>query len=241
MEENLQQEQLKTKNIWPWILAILFSAWLIGMSILAAGWLISKEIAKQSQGQNYGAQTLDPTIPIDIQVPEDKPRLGGADSKVTVIEFADFQCPYCGEWHKEIYPKLKSEYIDTGKVSFVFWDLAFLGDESSFAAEAALCAKDQGKFWEYHDKLFENQNGENQNAFSNENLKKFGSEIGLAATDFESCVDSRINKPIVEESTAQSNQYAVNSTPTIFVNGLRLEGLMPWENYQQIIESELSK
>lgn len=243
-KENLTPKQNEIVNQRPdntlvYVVTIFFGILIVAMAILGAGWLIAKEIAKQSAGIEPVQNVLN--YPISIIIPEDLARQGNRDSKVTVIEFADFQCPFCGEWHKEIYPKLKSEYIDNGKVNFVFWDLAFLGEESLFAAEAALCAKDQGKFWEYHDKLFNNQNGENQNGFSNANLKKFGAEIGLVPTDFNSCVDSRIYKPIVEESTTNSNQYLVNSTPTVFINGLRFEGVMPWENYKQIIESELAK
>lgn len=236
-----QEDSLKTINrtsITPWIITILIGAWLIGMSILGAGWLISKEIARQ--GGNYAEEPY-VNKPIDIAIPEDMPKQGSDDAPVTIVEFADFQCPFCGQWHSEIYPRLKSEYIDTGKVKFVFWDFAFLGDESTKAAEAAACAMDQGKFWEYHDALFENQAGENENAFAGANLKEFASNLDLDQAVFNQCVDARTHQAKIESAMNQAVDYEVNSTPTVFINGLRFEGVMPWESYQQIIETELAK
>lgn len=243
MEEDQQTiapDKINSGTKYGVIVSIIIAAWLIGLSILGAGLIIAKELAKQATGTQ---PKVDPEIslPINLTISDDKPRLGPTDSKVTIVEFADFQCPFCGQWHSEIYPKLKTEYIDTNKVSFVYWDLAFLGEESGLAAEAALCAKDQDKFWEYHDKLFTNQSGENQGAFSRVNLKKFAQELGIDGKVFNNCVDARIYKPIVEESTSQASSYGVASTPTVFVKGKKIEGMIPWENYKQIIEAELAK
>ncbi len=250
MEESLEtttptsnetNPQPKTRNLLPIIIVILIAAWLIGISILGAGWLISKEIAKQSQPVDQTGLTSTTNQPVDVEIPLYKSQQGSEDAKVTVIEFADFQCPYCGEWQKTIYPKLKSEYIDTGKVKFVFWDLAFLGDESIKAAEAAVCAKDQNKFWEYHDLLFAGQYGENQGAFSDKILKEKASELQLDTNIFNKCFDTRLYKTLIEDSNSLAQKYGVNSTPTVFINGIPIEGVMPYENYKQIIESELAK
>lgn len=107
------------------------------------------------------------------------PLEGKPDAPVKLVEFADYQCPYCGMFKNQIESRLKLEYIDTGKASFDFRDFAFLGRESFDAALAARCAGGQGKFWPYHDKIFENQNGENQGVFSLENLKRFAIDLGL--------------------------------------------------------------
>lgn len=107
------------------------------------------------------------------------PLMGNASAPVKIVEFADYQCPYCGMFKNQIESRLKLEYIDTGKASFDFRDFAFLGRESFDAALAARCASDQGEFWPYHDKIFDNQNGENQGAFSPENLKRFAVDLGL--------------------------------------------------------------
>lgn len=243
-EEFTPQENIKiskVRNYSPWIVTVLFSVWIIAMSILGAGWLISREIAKQNNAQNV--QPVDPVVnkPVDFTIPENKPQQGSNESKVTIVEFADFQCPYCGEWQKTIFPKLKEEYINQGKVKFVYWDYPFLGEESFKASEAALCAKDQDKFWEYHDYVFANQNQENNGAFSDTNLKKFAKDLNLDSKVFDNCFDQRIYKSQVEESVQSGTSYGVDSTPTVFINGLKINQAFDWESYKQIIESELAK
>ncbi len=104
---------------------------------------------------------------------------GGVNTKVTVIEYADFQCPFCGKFFKETEETLLNSYIESGQISFVYRDFAFLGPESTRASEAARCAAEQGKFWEYHDYLFNHQKGENQGAFSDLYLKSFAGELKL--------------------------------------------------------------
>lgn len=240
-----EQEQLETwvkTSMMPWIVTILIAAWLIGMAILGAGWLIANEISKQgNQFAGAGLEEQGINTPIDIQIPENVPQQGSADAKVTFIEFADFQCSFCKQWHDEIYPKLKSEYIDNGKVKFAFWDFAFLGEESFKSAEAAMCSSAEGKFWEYHDALFLAQISETESPFSDSALKQIAQNIGLNQTSFNECFDARINKPIVEDLTNQAVDYGVGSTPTVFINGLKFEGVLPWETYQQVIETELAK
>ena len=97
---------------------------------------------------------------------------GDANAPVTMIEFGDFQCPFCGRYATSAGLQVEEQYIKTGKVRFGFVNFAFLGSESTWAAEAAECAADQNKYWEYHDKLYNSQSGENQGAFNKDNLKK---------------------------------------------------------------------
>jgi protein-disulfide isomerase len=115
---------------------------------------------------------LDPTSNSDFI-------LGSSKAPVTVIEYSDFQCPFCGKFFRETEQTLIDSYIKEGKIRFAHRDFAFLGDESTAAAEAARCAGDQDKFWEYHDYLYNHQNGENQGNFSNINLKSFAASLGL--------------------------------------------------------------
>ena len=109
--------------------------------------------------------------------------MGNKDSSVatgvTIIEYADFQCPFCGKFFKETEETLIKDYLQAGKIRFVYRDFAFLGAESVQAAQAARCAGEQGKFWEYHDYLFNHQNGENQGNFSDLYLKSFAGELKL--------------------------------------------------------------
>lgn len=186
-----------------------------------------------------------------------EPTKGCADAPVVIIEFSDFQCPFCGAvaggnqkvisylrsrdpgW-EPIVPNLKP-YIDAGQLKFIFRNFAFLGPESQWAAEAAECAFEQGKFWEYHDKLFSNQRGENEGAFSKDNLKRFAAELGLDTKAFNSCLDSGKYAEEVQEDTDEGKKMGVTGTPTFFINGQLVSGAQPFSVVKQIIEEELKK
>ena len=119
--------------------------------------------------------------------------------------------------------------------------MAFLGDESIWAAEAAECAADQDKYWEYHDHLFQNQNGENQGAFAKEILKKFAAELGLDTDEFNQCMDSGKHTELIKSDTALAQQIGVQSTPSFLVNGTPLVGAVPSADFQSLIEQKLAK
>ena len=145
--------------------------------------------------------------------------VGAAEAPVVVVEYADFQCPYCGQFAAGPEAQLREEYVGTGKVRFVYRHFAFIGDESMWAAEASECANDQGRFWEYHDKLFEEQAGENQGAFSRDNLKQFAADLGLDTTAFNQCLDSEKFKSKVEQENRDARNLRIQATPTVVVNG----------------------
>jgi protein-disulfide isomerase len=113
----------------------------------------------------------------------------------------------------------------------------FLGDESVLAAEASECAGDQNKFWEYHDYLFSHQGGENQGAFSAENLKKFAAELSLDTTAFNQCMDSGKYKEKVNGEKAFASQLGVESTPSFLINGTPLVGAQPYESFVKLFDS----
>ena len=118
---------------------------------------------------------------------------------------------------------------------------AFLGQESVWAGAASECANEQGKFWEYHDYLFEKWNGENKGTFSKENLKKFGADLELNTVKFNECVDSGRMEAIVQQDIDFARQLGVSSTPTFAVNGRPVQGALPLADFQQLIEQELQK
>ncbi len=218
--------------------ALVLSAVVIGFAIIYTGLNLEKKLDK-FQSVNTNVEQLPSNEPVDISITESMPRLGDADAPVVLVEFADYQCPFCEEFFKDTFPNIKRDYIDTGKVRFYYQDFAFLGEESQFAGEAAKCAKEQGKFWEYHDYLYTHQDGENEGAFTQVNLKKFATELGLDQVKFDNCVDSRIYKPDVEAESSQGQSYGVSATPTVFINGLKLEGAQDYENYKEAIEKAL--
>lgn len=178
---------------------------------------------------------------VDVKVTDQDPFLGDPNAKVTVVEFSDFQCPFCGRFFKDVEPQLKKDYIDTGKVKFVYKHLAFLGKESTDAANASECAKEQNKFWQYHDKLFNSQNGENQGAFSIDNLKKFALDLGLNAGQFNACLDSQKYNDHVQTDVAEANKNGFNSTPSTAVGDTPVIGAQPYNAFKTIIDQKLSE
>ena len=119
--------------------------------------------------------------------------------------------------------------------------MAFLGDESVWAAAASECASEQNVFWEYHDKLFENQAGENQGAFSKDNLKRFAAELGLNVEAFGNCVDSAKYEAQVLADTQAARELGWSSTPSFIVNGRGIVGAQPFNVFQDAIENALQR
>lgn len=167
--------------------------------------------------------------------------LGDPAATVTLVEFADFQCPFCGKLFKETLPSVKENYVKTGKVRFIFRDFAFLGDESFRAAEAARCAGEQDKFWDYHDYLYGHQKGENQGAFSDDNLKKFAGILKLDQTSFDACLDSGKYRDLVEKESKAGQELGVTGTPTTFINGVAAAGAIPFSDLSKKIDAALSE
>lgn len=228
----------------------------IPTAIVVAGIIVAGAILWTNQQGRPGQLTATPTgqtdqtgksdqqpPPAAAQAPtvDDDPFLGSADAKVTIIEFSDFQCPFCGRFFHDTEPKIIENYVKTGKVRFVYRDLAFLGEESVRAAEAAQCANEQGKFWEYHNTLFSSQSGENEGAFKDENLKKFARDLKLDAAKFDGCLDSQKYRSEVQKDTDDARIAGATGTPTIFINGRATVGARPYADFAKIIEEELNK
>ncbi|QQG42437.1 MAG: DsbA family protein [Candidatus Giovannonibacteria bacterium] len=176
-----------------------------------------------------------------LKIQKDDFVLGNPAAKVAIIEYGDFQCPFCGRFFQTAEQEIKDKYVKTGKAVFSWRDFAFLGEESFRAAEAARCAGDEGKFWEYHDHLFNSQRGENEGAFSDQNLKRFAEELKLDKTKFNSCFDSGKYRKAVEETSNTGRAVGVNGTPATFVNGQLISGAQPFPVFQKIIDEELKK
>lgn len=136
---------------------------------------------------------------------------------------------------------MSDSLVPTGKVKLVWHNLAFLGPESVWAAEAAECAADQGKFWEYHDKLFEEQSGENQGAFEKPSLERFAAELGLDTARFDQCLASGQHRSDVESEREQGMAEGVHMTPTLIVGGQKYEGVPTFDQLRQMIDAAIAK
>jgi protein-disulfide isomerase len=176
-----------------------------------------------------------------LAVQSDDRVLGSPAAKVTIIEYADFQCPFCGRFESTTVGQLKEKYVKTGQAKIIYRDFAFLGAESVESAEAARCAGEQDKFWDFHDYLYAHQNGENQGAFAAMNLKKFAGALKLDQAKFDSCLDDHKYKSAVEASLKTGQGLGVTGTPTTFVNGQEIVGAQPIAQFETLIQAALTK
>lgn len=166
-----------------------------------------------------------PAIPSVAQLTPGDPVLGEADAPVTIVEYGDYQCSFCGAFFKNIEPVLIRDYVNTGKAKFAFRHLAFLGPESVAAAHAAECAKEQGKFWEYHSALYSEEiaDGKSQNGNLNRDLfLRLAATTGLNQPSFTQCMDSGKYSEYIQQANAAASAIGVNSTPSTFVNGVQV-------------------
>ncbi len=189
-----------------------------------------------------------PVGEIRTAAPKDRPQvernsMGDPNAPIKVEEFSDFQCPYCRLFFEEEESTIIENYVKTGKVYFTYTPFSFLdtnttSGESKAAAQAAYCAADQNKFWEYHDILFTNQNGENIGDFTSKRLLAFAETLGLDTAAFKSCFNGNQYRQQVLDDLARGRSMGVKATPTFFVNGTIVEG---YTGLAQAIDAELAK
>lgn len=193
--------------------------------VLAVGmiWLLNAQ-ARQAATPSVPASTY-------AGMPVQGRTVGAENAPVTVVEYSDFRCPHCADAHETIYTPLLEEYVKTGKVRLEIHPVAFLGEGSQLAAEAALCAQDQGQFFPYHDRLFAAQRQYGAGAFTPDRLKEYAAELGLDVGAFSRCLDSHQHAGDVEQLNRQAARNGVMGTPTFFVNGAKIEGTIPYERF----------
>ncbi len=166
---------------------------------------------------------------------DDDPSIGPENAPVTIIEFSDFQCPYCGVWYKQVYKQLLASYPT--QIRLVYRDLPLpMHPEAVPAAEAAECANEQGAFWKYHDVLFEQQYGLDRAAYEH-----YAADLGLDATAFAACLDSHRYQAEIEADARDAGSVGISGTPSFVVNGRVLIGALPFSEFKTVIDEELAK
>lgn len=165
---------------------------------------------------------------------DDDPFLGPQDAPVTLIEFSDFQCPYCRRV-QSVLKRLMTAYHGQLKLVFRDFPLRRIHPEAQKAAEAAQCANDQGQFWPYHDRLFA------VTELGTEDLKQYAVELGLDAGQFNACLDSEKYRQEVQKDMDDAIAVGVNATPSFFVNGLPINGAVPFERFVEMVELALEQ
>jgi len=189
-----------------------------------------------------GTPTVEPTPkPVTIDV-GDNPAEGPADAKVTVVEFSDFQCPYCARFVEQTFPQILSDYGDKIRFVFMNFPLASIHENAEKAAEAGECANEQGAFWQLHDIIFQNQN-----ALTVENLKAYAAQLGLDTAKFNDCLDSGRMADEVDADIAVAEQAITDAgltrfgTPGFFINGVHLGGAQPYDVFKEAIDKALEE
>ena len=174
------------------------------------------------------------------------PILGNPNAPITMVEFGDYQCFFCNKFFHETEDSLLKNYIETGKIKVIFKDFTIIGADSITAANAAHCASDQGKFWEYHDTLYNHWTGENNGWASSDNLLQFAGDLGLEIDQFSKCItDSKYSQSIAK-SNQDAKDLGLTGTPAFFIIGpdnkvTKIGGAQPYDVFERIFNSELEK
>jgi protein-disulfide isomerase len=174
-----------------------------------------------------------PVQRVDVST-DDDPSIGPADAPVTIIEFSDYQCPYCQVWYQQVYQQLLASYPD--KLRFVYRDLPLpMHPEAEPAAEAANCAGEQGDYWKYHDALFDQQYGLSRAAYEH-----YASDLGLDTTAFTACLDSHRYKDEIQADASDASRIGITGTPSFVINGRILIGALPFSDFKAVVDEELA-
>jgi protein-disulfide isomerase len=190
--------------------------------------------SSDTQAVNQAAATAEPQyIRYDIPT-EGNYSFGPEDAPITIVEFSDFQCPFCKRWHDEVYGPLLAAY--PGQIRFVYRNLPLtsIHPDAQSAAEAALCAGEQDAFWPFHEKLFGNT------TLGNATYLQYAQELQLNEASFVSCLTDHKYQAQIQSDSDFAIKLGISSTPTFFINGLAVVGAQPIDVFKQVIDKELA-
>jgi protein-disulfide isomerase len=184
----------------------------------------------RTENQDSQPQVVRYDVPVD-----DDPAFGPANAPITIIEFSDYECPFCRRWHNEVFSRLIEAYPEQVRLVYRDFPLSSLHANAFSAAEAANCANEQGAFWEFHDRLFSMELGLGMEAY-----RSYASQLGLDTQSFIKCLESGRYRDEVQADYDFAADLGVRSTPTFFINGIAIVGAQPFEVFQQVIDKELA-
>jgi len=203
----------------------------------------------QTQQSTQSSPSTNPPSVISISL-DDDPVKGDLNAPITIVEFSDFQCPFCAKFHSTTLPQLEANYIDSGKVKFVYRDFPIqsIHPNAVPAAIASECADEQGMFWEYHDLVFENQ--EKWQGLSGrimvDTFEQYALELGLNTSDFNTCLESAKYADEVTKDLQDGASYGVTGTPGFFVGNdelgfVKIIGAQPYQVFERLIEEQIAR
>jgi protein-disulfide isomerase len=162
------------------------------------------------------------------------PIWGPQNAPITIIEFSDYECPFCKKWTTEIWPQIEKAYPDQIRLVYKDFPLSQMHPDASPAASAARCADDQGKYWLFHDRLFASS------SLSAQLYDSIASALGLNIAQWKDCINSNKYKADIEADYNYGAQLGITGTPTFFINGLPMVGAQPFSAFKQVIDQELA-
>jgi protein-disulfide isomerase len=241
---------MKDKAVPILVVAIVVASFVVGMlygkvSVYEKG-AVAGTGAQQPAGDAAAIPDQAPEEPVlsDEQwkklASADAPSMGKSNAKITMVEFTDYQCPFCSRYVSETKAQIIKEYIDTGKIAYKLFDLPLpFHDKAKAAALAARCAGDQNKYWEMHDVLFEKQAewGATGDATV---FAGYAKNIGLNGNTFSQCFDSGKYDQAIEDDLALAGEVGASGTPTFFINGERLVGAQPFSEFKRVLDAQLN-
>lgn len=235
------------------IVFLLIAAFFIGVLVTKVSYLeggVQNTSATQEATVPQAPQQ--PSGPVEVSV-DDDPVLGDKNAPVTMVEFVDYECPFCKRFFDETLSQIKSEYIDTGKVKLVMRDLPLDFHQNAHKeSQAAECAREQGgdsAYYKYHDEIFK-RTVSNGTGLALDQLSVIAKDIGLNGSTLQSCLDSEKYKDEVDKDLADAAKYGANGTPTFFIgkssssdvfSGTILVGAQPFDSFKTALDAELNK
>jgi len=231
------------------IVSAFLGGYVVGGETAEPKEVIIRETVQSSQARQTTQEQFGPQIIRNISL-DDDPMKGNPDASITIVEFSDFQCPFCAKFHQSTLPQIEQNYISTGKVNFVYRDFPIqsIHPNAVPAALASECADDQGKFWEIHDMIFKNQRNWQglEIAESASLFREYGIEIGLDTDEFDSCMTSGKHLEEIQNDLNDGRTYGVTGTPGFFVGNekigfTKLVGAQPYSSFQRVIEQQLAR
>ena len=207
---------------------------IVAVSIGIGAFAFSQEENKQKTVVNESSKLILGGSPVQ----------GDPSAPLTLVEWGDYQCTYCYRFHKNTKDDVFSNFVDSGEIKFAFRDFTLNGPASVLAAEASYCAGDQGKYWAYHDELYNNWEGENTGWVTMNNLKKFASNVGLDVDVFDECVQSNKYEQKVLDNYRYGQSIGINATPTFLAidnegNVKIIRGAQPYNVFDQVLKELL--
>ena len=224
----------------PSILPAARAGWLVAALALACA--RSEDDAPGPAPNAAERQPAAPTAPDPRVAKADSARImGSPTAPVWIIEVSDFQCPYCKIWHDKTYPTLKREYVDAGKARLAYVNFP-LGQHkhARAAAEAAMCAGVQGRFWEMHGALFDAQARWASLRDPSAVFAALASAVGVDPARLRECIASGVLRPLIQADRDRAVDAGVNSTPSFLIGGARIEGAYPIADFRRVVDSVLA-